>query len=125
MLAADRDALVCDLAETYGILEYRALPAGLLAVLASGLRENARIRQTLAAQPADTHTLLLAAMVDRLSFLAWAQTRQAQQGTGRPPSVLQALLGQPNTPGGLVAFDTAADYEAARAKILKGGYDGN
>lgn len=125
MLAADRDALVCDLAETYGILEYRALPAGLLAVLASGLRENARIRQTLAAQPADTHTLLLAAMVDRLSFLAWAQTKQAQQGTGRPPSVLQALLGQPHAPGGPVAFDTAADYEAARARILKGGYDGN
>ncbi len=121
MLAADRDALICDLAESYGILEYRALPAWLLAVLASGLRENARIRQRLAAQPADTHTLLLAAVV----VLAWAQTKQAQQGTGRPPSVLQALLGQPHAPGGLVAFDTAADYEAARARILKEGYDGN
>ena len=40
MMAADEDALACDIAETYGIYDMRALPAGRLAVLAVGLRED-------------------------------------------------------------------------------------
>ena len=40
MMALDREALLCDLAETYGIYDVRALPVSTLAVLASGLREN-------------------------------------------------------------------------------------
>ncbi len=43
MLAADEDALVCDLAETYGLLDYRAHGARLVATLAVGLRPYARI----------------------------------------------------------------------------------
>ena len=130
MIAADRDALVCDLAETYGILDYKALPVGLLAALSSGLRENSRIRLRLAGQAQDTGLLLLAAAVDRLSWLAWAQTEGARQGKDRPPSLLAALLGTEEgatTDGtaGPLAFDTAAEYEAARAKIVKGGYHGN
>ena len=127
MIAADRDALVCDLAETYGILDYKALPVGLLAALSSGLRENSRIRLRLAGQTQDTGLLLLAAAVDRLSWLAWAQTEEARQGEGRPPSLLAALLGTAETgdTDSPLAFDTAAEYEAARAEIVKGGYHGN
>lgn len=44
MMAADEDALACDFAETYGILDMRQLPAGKLATLAAGLRENSRIK---------------------------------------------------------------------------------
>lgn len=124
MIAADRDALVCDLAETYGILDYKALPVGLLAALSSGLRENSRIRLRLAGQTRDTGLLLLAAAVDRLSFLAWAQTEDARHGEGRPPSLLAALLGTEEGADGPLAFDTAAEYEAARAEIVKGGYHG-
>ena len=43
MLAVDRDALMCDLAETYGILDLYAHPAQLIATLATGLREDSRI----------------------------------------------------------------------------------
>lgn len=126
MIAADRDALVCDLAETYGILDYKALPVSLLAALSSGLRENSRIRLRLAGQTQDTGLLLLAAAVDRLSWLAWAQTEGARQGEGRPPSLLAALLGtETDDTDGPLAFDTAAEYEAARAEIVKGGYHGN
>lgn len=49
MLATDRDALICDLAETYRVLDYRALPVELLATLAAGLRQDARIWQKIAA----------------------------------------------------------------------------
>ena len=45
MMAVDRDAWICDLAETYRIFDYRALPVGLLATLSFGLREDSRIKQ--------------------------------------------------------------------------------
>ena len=42
MAARDEDALVCDMAETYHIFDYRALPLFLAARLACGLREDSR-----------------------------------------------------------------------------------
>lgn len=43
MISLDRDALLCDLAETYHIYSLRGLPARTLATLVSGLRADARI----------------------------------------------------------------------------------
>ena len=48
MLSEDEDALVCDMAEPYHVLDIWALPVDLLAVLASGLRENSRIKMKIA-----------------------------------------------------------------------------
>lgn len=44
MLSADRDALICDMAETYHIYDVRALPVKMLATLACGLRDDSRIK---------------------------------------------------------------------------------
>jgi len=120
MLAAGRDELICDLAETYGILDWRALPATTLATLAAGLREGARIRMKLSGTKAPQNTLLLAACLDKLSFLAWAQTADGQAGRNRPVSVLELLLGKKERTGDVQAFDTGEEFEAARQKILQG-----
>ena len=48
MIALDEDALTCDLAETYGIYEFRLLPPAKIAVLACGLSEDSRIKRTAA-----------------------------------------------------------------------------
>lgn len=48
MLSTDEDLFICDMAETYHILDYRALPLKLVATLASGLREDSRIKMKLA-----------------------------------------------------------------------------
>lgn len=48
MLSTDENAFICDMAETYHILDYKALPVDLLAVLASGLRDNSRIKMKIA-----------------------------------------------------------------------------
>lgn len=50
MIHADEDALICDLAETYHVLEYRRLPLMTVAALASGLRAGARIYESLRKQ---------------------------------------------------------------------------
>ena len=70
MLAADEDALVCDMAETYHILDIWALPVELLAVLASGLRDNSRIRMKLAGYRYMATEFMLPQIVDILMALA-------------------------------------------------------
>lgn len=117
MLAAGRDELFCDLAETYGLLDWQAVPVRTLATLAAGLRPDARIRLKLAGQTVPMDTLLAAGALDRLSWLVWAQTEEARSGRGRPRSVTDLLLGgEPGEgEGAVAAFATAEEFEAAWA----------
>lgn len=119
MMATDRDALTCDLAETYGIYDMRALPASTLAVLASGLRENSRIKMKMAGMKVSQETLLLAMAVDHLQFLSWAKTKAARSGGDRPRSVTQALLQVEERPKHQV-YSTGEEFDAAW-KRLEGG----
>ena len=119
MLATDRDALVCDLAETYGILDYRALPVPLLATLSSGLRDTSRIKMRMGGMRATTDTLMLAAAVDKLTTLVWLQTKDAQHGRNRPKSLVGMLLGEPAAKRAVVGLVSAADFEAAKVRILR------
>ena len=124
MLAADRDALICDLAETYHILDMTALPVPLLATLAAGLRGDSRIRLAMAGETAATGELLQAAMLDRLTTLCWMQTRDGAHGRPRPPSVVDVHSGKDKptkTNNPPEAFATPADFERARARILAKG----
>lgn len=95
MLRIDRDALICDLAETYQVFDYRVLPVPLLATLAVGLRENSRIKMSLSGGTVPRGDILLAAAVDRLSLIAWQlQCIGGAVAPEKPKSVLNALLGQ-------------------------------
>lgn len=121
MLATDRDALVCDLAETYGIYDMRALPVTTLATLAAGLREDSRIKKKLSGARVGPDTLLLAAIADRLSLLVWSRTEDAQKGRNRPASIVDALTGkQQNQGGDAVVFDSPEAFEAARNALIGG-----
>ena len=113
MLAADEDMLICDLAETYGILDYRALPVRLLATLAAGLRDDSRTKMRISAIRTPQNTLLLAAIVDRLSLLVWAKTKDAQKGRNRPESVLAAVLKETGRQSPIVAYHDAESFEKA------------
>lgn len=44
MIVTDEDSLICDLAETYHVFNYRELPVKLLATLSVGLRADSRIK---------------------------------------------------------------------------------
>lgn len=124
MLAADRDALICDLAETYHVLDMTALPVPLLATLAAGLRGGARIRLALAGEKTEPGELLQAAMLDRLTTLCWMQSKDGAHGRRRPPSVVEAISGkggkgQEKTKERPVAYSSPAEFERARAEIIK------
>ena len=119
MNAADKDALLCDLAETYGIFDMRALPVSTLAVLACGLSADSRIKRKLVGVKATTNTLLLACAVDRLSTLAWMQSKDGAKNRNRPASILKSLLKE-RTEDTLTGFDSPEAFMTARARIIGG-----
>ena len=121
MLAVDRTALICDLAETYGILDYKVLPVETLAALSVGLRENSRIKMKLSGAKVQPDFLLLAAAVDRLSLLVWSKTKDAEKGRKRPKSLVEVLNGKKKE-SDVMAFNTSEEWERAKAKIIGENY---
>lgn len=117
MLAADKDAVICDLAETYGIFDYKALPVNMLAVLVLGLRENSRIKTKMHGYerreiPLD---VLMAKCVDYLALLlyVWAHGKN----DALPEMMIDYMFnGGDEEKGG---FETFEEYEAARQRFFK------
>lgn len=117
MLRRDEDALVCDFAEAYRVLDWRGLPLRLAATLAAGLRPEARSWMRLTGTKAKPDTLLLAAAVDALRVLIWQQTKDGAQGVNRPGSVLAELLGEDQEETG-AGFESVEAYDAWRAGMI-------
>lgn len=114
MISADRDALLCDFAETYGIYDFGGVPVSTLATLAVGLRENSRIKMHMSGTVISRTDMLLAAAVDRLSLLCWAQTEDGQRNVNQPQSVLSIILGQKiDHERQVQAYETGRDFANA------------
>lgn len=125
MIRTDEDALVCDLAETYHIYNYRQLPARQVAVFAFGLRDDARIKLIMAGQVLPTESLLLAGVLDRLSLLVWSKTKEAQKGGKPPAGVLEGLVHRTAERKEL-SFKSGEEFERARRALLgEEGGEGN
>ena len=124
MLKADRDALLCDLAETYGVYSFESLPINTVAILACGLRANSRIKMKLnGVHEGAPDILLLAHMADRLGLLVWQKTKDGQKGRRRPPSFVEELTGKTEKTKKTVitvsAFNTPEEFERARRAIIE------
>lgn len=123
MIFADREALTCDLAETYGIFDLRALPVSTLATLAVGLREDSRIKIKLLGNQLTMTEMLLAAVFDKLSILAWLWSKDGQTGDNRPESLLSALMGESEERSGAAqAFETGEEFESEWRSITGVGH---
>lgn len=118
MIKTDENALICDLAETYHIYDYRQLPADLVAVFSVGLRENARIKMAMSGQRVPLETLLLASIADRVGILAWQNTEDGHKGRNAPKEFVSILTEEPKEREESV-FKSGEDFENARARILK------
>lgn len=118
MIKTDEDALICDLAETYHIYNYRQLPADLVAVFSVGLRENSRIKMAMSGQRVPLETMLLASIADRVGILAWQNTQDGHKGRNAPKEFVSILTEEPKEREGSV-FKSGEDFENARARILK------
>lgn len=126
MIQTDEDALICDLAETYGIFDYRQLPVDQVAVFAFGLRDDSRIKLAMTNSKVPFETFLLACMLDRLSALVWFKTTDGQKGINKPLMVAEELTGKTKAKESKeMIFDSGKDFEEYRQKILEkiGGED--
>ena len=92
MIRTDETALICDMAEEYGVYDWRALELQTAAALAAGLRDDSRIKMKIAGMPIDMKTMLAAVIADRLSFIAWTKTKDAEAGRNRPESILLKIM---------------------------------
>ncbi len=116
MVAVDEDALICDMAETYHILDMYRLPVELLATLACGLRDNSRIKLKFAGVNHPLETLLLASVVDSAAWIRWSKTKDAEKGINMPVSIFNQLV---NPPEKKKAFASGAEFDEAKRNFDK------
>lgn len=119
MIKLDEDALICDLAETYQIYDYRQLPLLKVAVFSCGLSENSRIKMRMSNQIIPMETLLLAGLSDKISVLLWTKTKDGQKGRNRPPMILDAFNQNKTKQRETVVFNSGEDFEERRKELLK------
>lgn len=120
MIAVDEAALICDFAETYHIYDYKSLPLSRVAIFAVGLRENSRIKMKMNDMKYPLDITLLASITDRLTLLAWMNSKDGTNGVNRPASLLERMMKVEDTRD-IEAFDTPEEFEKRRNEILRGG----
>lgn len=120
MIETDEDALICDLAETYHIYNYRSLPALLVATFSVGLRDDSRIKMKMNDMEHSFDRMLLAGILDKLAMLVWMQSQDGTNGVNKPISVLQKLLGEETSEDkDIISFDSPDSFEFERQRIIE------
>ena len=114
MLALDENALICDLAETYQIYDYRSLPVFTVAALSAGLRENSRIMKKMRGGLLMTPEYILAMIYDLLAM---------RFTNGKTNDFLHELLEgkskhKQEPKNNTMTFDSPEEYEQARRKAI-------
>lgn len=118
MVKFDEDALMCDLAETYQIYDYKQLPVSLVAVFSCGLRNDSRIKMKMNDQKVSLDTMLLARVSDDLRTIIWSKTEDGQKNKNRPESIVGLLSSNPKQEKDVVVFTYGEDFENARQKLI-------
>ena len=121
MIATDKDALICDLAETYGIFDYRGLPVQTLAVLSAGLRDDSRIKLKIAGSQFSLETILMASIADSMNILVWQRSKEGIKGKNPPKSILAALTGMEHIDNSDVEiYESPEAFEKRWSELTKG-----
>lgn len=118
MINVCEDDLICDFAETYRILDYRALSPTLAATLCVGLRDDSRVRMKLSKAKISIEVQLLALISDWAAHIAWMLSSDGHKGINHPAMVSKLLNGEEKTRD-IKTFQSAAAFEAERERILR------
>lgn len=89
MISESEEDLICDLAETYHIFDYRSVPVKLLATLSAGLRDDSRIKLRLKGEKYATNLVIEAMIADRLAMLQHGLFHIKEE----PKLILEAMFG--------------------------------
>lgn len=117
MLGTDEDAVICDFAETYHVLDIGALDLRLAATLAAGLAPDSRINMRMRGDTQSSDVFLKAAMVDNLSMIRWMMSKDGADGINRPVSILAALTETTEDDDGMKTFTSPEAFQNAWAGL--------
>ena len=121
MLAVDKDALICDMAETYRIYDLNAVPVRILATLAAGLGCDSRVIAKENGLKAPFSVVLTAGILDRLNLLIWMRTEDGVSGRNRPESVASTFMDTDveveKDGSSPVIFSSTEDFKAAYDRV--------
>lgn len=117
MINLSEDALICDLAETYHIYDYRSLPVKLVATLSAGLRDDSRSKMIMADIPVPPDTFILATIADRIELF---RRSFSSKNKDVPVSLVELFCNRDTKKKnkGVASFRTSAEFEVARARIV-------
>lgn len=120
MITLDEEALICDLAETYHIYNYRELRPSLVGVLACGLREDSRIALKQAGLNVSPENMMLAMIIDKLEI----QSHQLARLSGikhlpKPVSLVDALRNKKKKDSN-ITFDSGEGFDKEWMKLTGG-----
>ena len=118
MLGVDRDAVVCDLAETYHILDYKAVPVMTLATLCAGLHDDSRIKMRMMGLRHIAPSFAFVRMADTLTILNYALT--AKKGA-KMPTLYQDIMTSKQEKRKQDGFSSIAEFEDARKRLIDNG----
>lgn len=80
--------MICDLAETYHITDYKSLPPSVVAILVAGLRDDSRLVMKKNGAKAPDNIYMLAIIADRLGVIHASLT-----GGDTPKSLMDMIDG--------------------------------
>ena len=118
MIRLDEDALICDFAETYHILDYRSLPLRTAATLSAGFRDDSRIKLKAAGMTVPLDSILLAAISDRIDAIRYGLSSEADRKQ-KPVSLVESLTGEKaekRNANGAMSFASVDDFKKALAQ---------
>ena len=115
MINVGEDELICDLAETYGILNYSQLvesSPSLVATLSVGLSNDSRIKRKMSSSELTMNQMLMSLILDSLNTLVWFNTKDGSKGKNRPKSIYRMLMGLDKKQNeDLMVFDSPEEFE--------------
>ena len=109
--------MICDLAETYHVLNYRELPPSLVATLVTGLRADSRLKMKLTGMKIPVETTIAAMTYDAVSMLVWMNSDDGRRNRNRPKSLVKTLTEEPE-PKGFKSFRNGSDFLKTRNQLL-------
>lgn len=113
IIATGEDDFVCDLAEYYGILNYKELSPWLVATLCCGLPDNSRTKKKITKQKLTLIEMLLSLLVDGINIMIWQKTKDGAKGRNKPESLFRKLLDlDKKQKDELQSFTSVDDFEA-------------
>ena len=105
--------MICDLAQTYHILDYKELPPSLVATLVFGLDNNSRIKRKISGCNLSMDELLLTLIFDGVNHLIWQRTKDGAKNRNRPESLFKKLTqDEKSQKDELETFKTVEDFKA-------------